>query len=253
MMLSKTAIILLLSGAFLLGLIISLFINTDQLLQLLKKNKSQEKKIRSISEESSQKISKLEEENESINHELDESNSRGDDKSEQDKDEQSKLEKSNQELIQKITVLESEADGEDPSASPLSDDRYDLSEIDGIGKGYSTRLNEEGIMDTNDLANIIGDTDKIKSISQALGIESSIVSSLCRMAELMRVNGVRGPFAYLLYASGVESIEELAQCGPDELTKQLALQNAEESKTPTVPSPVTIESWIGDSKKLVNG
>jgi predicted flap endonuclease-1-like 5' DNA nuclease len=253
MILSTSTLTLLLSGAFLIGIAISVLINSTQLLQLLKKNSSQEKKIKSISKESSEHIAQLEEDNESMILELDESNSRVNSKSEQDEEEESELKKSNQKLIQTISVLESEGDGEDPLAAPLSDDRYPLTEIDGIGKGYSTRLHEEGIMDTNDLAKITGDTEKIKAISETLGVESSEVAGWCRMAELMRVNGIRGPFAYLLYAAGVESLDELSRCNPEELSKKLALENADESKTPTVPSPITIESWIGNSRKLVNG
>jgi len=227
MMLSNSEIIIVIASAFILGAVSTLLINTDQLLRLLKKTISQAKD----SKNAKQKITDLKKENEKGNSELVESNVK---------------------LSRKVTVLESEADGEDPLASPVSDASYPLSEIDGIGKGYSVRLSDEGYMDSTDLAKINGDSEKIEAISKTLGLENSEVSSWCSMAELMRVDGIRGPFAFLLKAVGVESLKDLSQCNSEQLSKQLALENVDESKTPTVPSPVTIESWIDESRKMVN-
>lgn len=252
MILSNSALILIVAAAVLLGLLSSFLINTSQLLQLVKKTTTQEKEIKLISKNAEQKITNLRKEKESISQELDRSQSSEDLKREFEQ-ETSDLVQSNERLTQKIIVLESEADGQDPLESPLSDDRYELSEIDGIGKGYSTRLNEEGVMDSNDLAKINGDSEKIEAIAQTLGVEASNVSRWCSMAELMRVNGIRGPFAYLLEAVGVDSVKDLSTCNAQELSKQIALENANESKTPTVPSPVTIDSWIDESRKLING
>jgi len=210
MILSNSAILIIIACSFILGILSSFLINTNQLLQLLKKTTFQEKEIKLMSKKAKQKTTDLNKEKESIRQELDEYNSAEDLKRDFEK-ETSELVQSNEELIQKFIVLESEADGHDPLESPLSDDRYQLSEIDGIGKGYSTRLNDEGYRDSNDLAEINGDSEKIKTISQKLGVEASSVSSWCSMAELMRVNGIRGPFAYLLKAVGIESIEDLSK------------------------------------------
>ncbi len=226
MVLYNSEIVIVIASAFILGYLSSLFINTNQLIQLLKKTISQEKQDKLTSKKAQETKTDLKKEKELV--------------------------QSNQELVQKVKVLESEADGEDCIASPVSDDRYQLSEIDGIGKGYSTRLNDEGYTDTNDLAKINGDSEKIGVLSQAIGLEFSEVSGWCSMADLMRVNGIRGPFAFLLNRVGIESLGVLSECNAEKLAKQLALENMNESKTPTVPSPVTIKSWIGEAIKLVN-
>ncbi len=251
MMLSKAMILFIIASSFLLGIICSIIINSTQLLQLLKKSIFQERQIKILSKKAKEKITELSREKELMSQKLIKSTSKEEDQNETE-EKILDLKHSNEELIQKISVLESEADGEDPVESPLTADSYDLSEIDGIGKGYSSRLNDEGYCNTSDLAKINGDKKGIATISKIVGVEYSQVSNWCSMAELMRVNGIRGPFAYLLSAVGIKTLKNLSESNSEDLCKQLAVENAKESKTPTVPSIVTIESWIDESKKVAN-
>ena len=70
------------------------------------------------------------------------------------------------------------------------------------------------------------------------------------MPLLMRVGGVRSQFSELLEASGVSSVQDLAEQDPKTLAATMAEVNAREARTRTVPGAEKVAHWIQQAKTL---
>lgn len=130
-------------------------------------------------------------------------------------------------------------------------DSYDVEEIEGIGPGYGKRLRSINIETTADLLANSRTSEEQELIAQTVKIEVFVVGKWINMADLIRVSGIRGQFAELLEASGIESVENLAQQSAGALTKHMEEVNAKEHRTRINPTEEMVSGWIKAAKELV--
>lgn len=179
-------------------------------------------------------------------------------------DELRRLESNNGDLNAKITKLASERDqfrekalDLEASASSLGvgdvdgpKDVYDIQEIEGIGLGYGKLLRAMDIATTRDLLDKANTSAIRQEIASAMKLQEFVIGKWVSMADLIRVKGIRGQFAELLEASGITSVQQLAQQDATVLTAKMEVVNAKEHRTRVNPSREIVSDWIEQAKSL---
>ncbi len=128
--------------------------------------------------------------------------------------------------------------------------------IEGIGPARATSLRGAGIGSCESLLKRGGDKAGRKAIAAASGIDEGLVLEWVNRADLMRVRGVSTQYSDLLEQAGVDSVRELAQRNPENLTAAMATCNAEciaktgKSIVRRVPTLKEVVSWVAQAKEM---
>jgi predicted flap endonuclease-1-like 5' DNA nuclease len=128
--------------------------------------------------------------------------------------------------------------------------KYDVAEIEGIGKAYAAKLKAAGIADTAALLARAATAKGRSELAEATGIPGKLVLGWANKADLMRVKGVGEEFSDLLEAAGVDTVKELAARNAENLHKALAATNAARKLVRQLPTQKTVEGWISAAKEL---
>ncbi|GAA4102852.1 DUF4332 domain-containing protein [Zhongshania borealis] len=125
-----------------------------------------------------------------------------------------------------------------------------LSEIEGIGEAYSSRLVSEGISSIEALLENCGAKTARKNLAEKSGISEKRILNWVNRADLARINGVSTQYADLLESAGVDTVPELAQRNAENLHKKMAERNEEVHLVRKVPALSQVQSWIDQAKDL---
>lgn len=125
-----------------------------------------------------------------------------------------------------------------------------IEDIEGIGPAQGTKLREAGIASVEALLDRGGSSKGRDAIAEATGISGKLVLKWVNHADLFRIKGVAGEFAELLEAAGVDSVPELAQRSPANLTKRMAEVNEQKKLTRRVPTENQVTAWVAEAKTL---
>ena len=126
-----------------------------------------------------------------------------------------------------------------------------LTEIEGIGEAYSTKLHVAGLKSQEDLL-AAGATPKGREgLAQKTGIAGKLILKWVNRADLARVKGIGEEFSDLLELAGVDSVPELAQRNAANLLEQLKKVAAQSNNAVRrVPSAGEVEKWVAEAKGL---
>lgn len=127
---------------------------------------------------------------------------------------------------------------------------YAIEDIEGIGPAFGKRLRDMGIETTQNLVDRGRNAADRKSIAERISVDDEAITQWTRMADLMRVAGVRIQFSELLEASGVPSVQDLARQDAEKLAAKMAEVNTRDARTRTVPSAGTVARWIEHARIL---
>jgi predicted flap endonuclease-1-like 5' DNA nuclease len=123
---------------------------------------------------------------------------------------------------------------------------YKIIDIQGIGPEFTEKLKAAGIHTTDDLLKHTG----FKALSEKTGISEKLFDKWSKMAGLMRVDGIGPQFSELLYASGVETVEQLRDRPVNDLLKKMTEVNATSNLTNALPNVMDLQKWMDNSKSL---
>lgn len=127
---------------------------------------------------------------------------------------------------------------------------YKIEDVEGIGPVIGQKMRDAGIKDTDALLeNTLTPTQRRK-LAEQTGVSDKLILRFANMVDLYRVNGIGSEYSELLEAAGVDTVPELAQRNPANLTQALADTNAEKKLTRRVPSESEITRWIEQAKTL---
>ena len=134
---------------------------------------------------------------------------------------------------------------------------YNIESIEGIGSLRAERLKDLGIATTEDLLKK-GATDEarhrlVEALRTGPGerqVSKEQLLEWARQADLMRVRGVGGEYADLLYKVGVEAVEQLAARQPPDLHQELLRIAKEKKLVRRPPSLKNVTYWVAQAKKL---
>jgi predicted flap endonuclease-1-like 5' DNA nuclease len=125
-----------------------------------------------------------------------------------------------------------------------------LSEIEGIGETYETKLKACGVTSVAGLLEK-GATKKGRSeLAEQSGITEKLILKWTNHADLARVKGVGGEYAELLEAAGVDTVPELAQRKPENLLAKMTEVNEEKKLVRRLPTVAQVEGWVEQAKAL---
>ena len=127
---------------------------------------------------------------------------------------------------------------------------YKIEEIEGIGPVMGEKLRAAGVKTTDALLENTKTKKQRQDLAEATGISEKLILRFANMADLFRINGVGQEFAELLEAAGVDTVPELAQRRPDNLTAKMEEVNAEKKLTRRTPSLKEVEKWVAEAKEL---
>ncbi len=122
--------------------------------------------------------------------------------------------------------------------------------IEGIGPAYGAKLRNIGCSSPAKLLKDGANPKGRKAIAEKAGISESIILRCVNMADLFRVKGVATQYAELLEAAGVDTVKELRNRNPGNLTEAMQKTNAEKKLVRQVPSLKMVENWVAQAKQM---
>ena len=125
-----------------------------------------------------------------------------------------------------------------------------ITEIEGIGATYASKLSEAGILTVEQLLEKGARPAGRKGIAESTGISPKLILRWVNMADLFRIKGVGEEYADLLEAAGVDTVKELAQRNAANLTKAMAEVNETKKLVRAVPSEKSVTAWVAEAKTM---
>ncbi len=122
--------------------------------------------------------------------------------------------------------------------------------IEGIGPKFEEILNCIGIATTDELLTAGGTRLGRKDLIKKTKISETLILKWVNMCDLFRINGIAGQYAELLKATGVDTVKELRNRNPENLTIMLIETNAKKKLTRQTPSLRSVADWVEQAKKL---
>lgn len=127
---------------------------------------------------------------------------------------------------------------------------YKIEDLEGIGPVIGQKMRDAGIPDTDTLLTNTCTPAQRRTLAEQTGVSDKLILRFANMVDLYRISGVGSEYSELLEAAGVDTVPELAQRNPANLTQALADTNAEKKLTRRVPSESEVTRWIEQAKTL---
>ena len=125
-----------------------------------------------------------------------------------------------------------------------------VSQIEGIGKKYATKLEKAGIDSLETLLKKGCKKKDRKSLAKATGVSEKLILKWVNRADLSRIQGIGTQYADLLEASGVDTVPELAKRKPENLAQKMVEVNQKKKLVQRPPGLTRIKNWTAQAKKL---
>ena len=123
-------------------------------------------------------------------------------------------------------------------------------DVEGIGPTYAAQLEAVGVKTTDDLLER-GATEKGREeLEKASGIGHAFILKWVNRVDLYRIKGVGSEYSDLLEVAGVDTVPELAQRNPANLTETLAEANAARNLVRKLPTFEQVADWVEQAKTM---
>jgi len=123
-------------------------------------------------------------------------------------------------------------------------------DVEGIGPTYAAQLEAVGVKTTDDLLER-GATEKGREeLETASGIGHAFILKWVNRVDLYRIKGVGSEYSDLLEVAGVDTVPELAQRNPANLTETLAEANAARNLVRKLPTVEQVTDWVEQAKTM---
>ena len=127
---------------------------------------------------------------------------------------------------------------------------YAIDTIEGIGPAYRAKLVKVGIRTTDGLLKQCCDRKGRRQIADAAGLQPPQLLKWANLADLMRIRGIGRQYSELLEAAGVDTVKELRNRKPDNLTAAVRKVNAAKRLSKSTPSASMVSRWVRQAKAL---
>ncbi len=128
--------------------------------------------------------------------------------------------------------------------------------IEGIGPAYAKKLRAAGIRSCEALLKRGASKKGRNEVADATGFAASTILEWVNRADLMRVRGVGSEYSDLLEAAGVDTVKELRNRSPKNLTAKMievndaAIKKTKKSIVRQLPVQSMVERWVAHAKTL---
>lgn len=127
---------------------------------------------------------------------------------------------------------------------------YQVINVEGIGPQMAVKLNEAGIMNTDQLLTACKTPAMRADLASKTGISDKLILRFANMVDLFRITGVGAQYAELLEASGVDTVVELSNRNPENLVAKMEEVNAEKRLVRRTPPATSVKKWVLEAKTL---
>jgi predicted flap endonuclease-1-like 5' DNA nuclease len=127
---------------------------------------------------------------------------------------------------------------------------HKIEAVEGIGPKYAAMLAKAGITDTDGLLEAGCSKAGRKSCAEKSGCSESQLLKWVNMCDLFRIKGVGEEYSELLEASGVDTVKELRNRVPENLTAKMEEVNAAKNLVRKLPTLKEVTAWVEHAKKL---
>lgn len=127
---------------------------------------------------------------------------------------------------------------------------YKIEDVEGIGPVTGDKLRTAGISNTDELLAHSKTPLQRQALSDKTGLTGDQILKFANMVDLYRVNGIGSEYAHLLEATGVDTVTELAQRSPENLSTALSQVNELRKLTRKTPGESEVKSWVNQAKVL---
>jgi len=125
-----------------------------------------------------------------------------------------------------------------------------LTDIEGIGETYQSKLQAEGITTVEKLLDDCCEKKARTEIANKTGVSEKLMLNWVNRADLSRVKGISTQYADLLECAGVDTVPELAQRNTENLHIKMQDVNNEKNLVRQVPGLNQIEDWVAQAQHL---
>lgn len=126
-----------------------------------------------------------------------------------------------------------------------------ISDIEGIGPAFATKLAKANIRSVNSLLEKGATRSGRKSIADQSGIDETFILKWVNMADLYRIKGVGSEYSELLEKAGVDTVKELKNRKAENLyLKMKEVNSSGRALVRQIPGLKSVQSWIEQAKKL---
>jgi predicted flap endonuclease-1-like 5' DNA nuclease len=149
----------------------------------------------------------------------------------------------NQGASKKIAALEAQLSGDKTTGTPIE-------KIEGIGAGFGKRLKADGITTTEALLDLCRTDEGVARVCQCVELDEHTVRNWGTMADLMRIKGLGGQWAELMWRAGVSSVQDLAQREIVSLRTKMREINDAEHRVAELPGEKRVTKFIAEAGQL---
>ena len=142
----------------------------------------------------------------------------------------------------KIAALEAQLSG-GKAGTPIES-------IEGIGQGFGKRLKADGISTTEQLLELCTSDAGVARVCQCVDLDENTVRNWATMADLMRIKGLGGQWAELMWRAGVTSVQDLAGRDIEPLRARMREVNDEEHRVAELPGEKRVTKFLEDAARL---
>ncbi|HEX7490302.1 MAG TPA: DUF4332 domain-containing protein [Candidatus Limnocylindrales bacterium] len=123
-------------------------------------------------------------------------------------------------------------------------------DVEGIGPTYAAQLEAVGVKTTDALLERGATPKGREELETASGIGHALILKWVNRVDLYRIKGVGSEYSDLLEIAGVDTVPELAQRNPANLTETMAEANAARNLVRKLPTVEQVTDWVNQAKSL---
>lgn len=125
-----------------------------------------------------------------------------------------------------------------------------IKDVEGIGPKYAEKLKKAGIRSTDKLLEKGATPALRKALEEKTGIGHDLILEWVNHVDLYRIKGIGSEYSDLLEEAGVDSVPELAQRKPENLTAAMTETNKKKKIVRKLPTEKMVKNWVDQAKKL---
>ena len=129
---------------------------------------------------------------------------------------------------------------------------YDIETMEGIGPQTGNLFRGYGVATVGDFLRKLHQPLSREQAAKDLNILVKPIHDWASMADLLRVEGIDHQYAELVYATGIQTVGELARSESSHLVEEMERANnaGKQLISPTVPSTEEVDGWIARAKNM---
>ncbi len=122
--------------------------------------------------------------------------------------------------------------------------------IEGIGAGFGNKLKADGITTTEALLELCASDAGVDRLCKCVDLDEATVRNWGTMADLMRIKGLGGQWAELMWRAGVSNVQDLAKQDIVPLRAKMREVNDAEHRVAELPGEKRVTKFIEDAAQL---